>query len=165
LFGLLFVVSPFLYAMYKAIEWRWWVAGIRFGDVSFESGLGTENLVGLYWKVIGWAVLLTIGLSMWSGAAYGIALALSSSAASGDQVTLLAMQHPIVWVAGGLGYICYILAFWAVTRIYLIHDLWQRVASSVTVHNLALAVDVAEQGQTVSALGEGLADSLDIGGL
>ena len=59
----------------------------------------------------------------------------------------------------------WILAFWAVTRIYLIHDVWQRVASSVTVHNLALAVDIAEQGQTVSALGEGLADSLDIGGL
>jgi hypothetical protein len=30
--------------------------------------------------------------------------------------------------------------------------------------NLASAVDVAEQGQTVNALGEGLADSLDIGG-
>ena len=27
---------PFVYAMYKAIEWRWWVSGIRFGDVQFD---------------------------------------------------------------------------------------------------------------------------------
>jgi len=75
------------------------------------------------------------------------------------------MQQPVILIGMALGYVAYILAFWAVTRIYLIHDLWQRVASSVTVHNLAVAVDVAEQGQMVSALGEGLADSLDIGGL
>ena len=30
---------PFVYAMYKAIEWRWWVSGIRFGDVRFESDM------------------------------------------------------------------------------------------------------------------------------
>jgi hypothetical protein len=63
-----------------------------------------------------------------------------------------------------IGYIFCILAFWTITRIYMIHDVWNRVASSVTAHNLASAVDVAEQGQLVSALGEGLADSLDVAG-
>jgi hypothetical protein len=43
-------------------------------------------------------------------------------------------------------------------------DVWQRVAESVTVHNLAAADDVAAQGHLVSALGEGFADSLDVVG-
>ena len=85
--------------------------------------------------------------------------------ASGQEAAVRIMQQPVILAGYALGYVAYVLAFWAVTRIYLIHDLWQRVAGSVTVHNLALAADVAEQGQTVSALGEGLADSLDIGGL
>ena len=43
-------------------------------------------------------------------------------------------------------------------------DVWQRVAQSVTVQNLAAADNVAAQGELVSALGEGFANSLDIGG-
>ena len=165
LMGLLLIASPFLYAMYKAIEWRWWMAGIRFGDVHFESELGTEDLVGLYWKVIGWAVLIGVAFSAWVGGMSAIAYSQLGDVASGQEAAVRIMQQPVILAGYALGYVAYVLAFWAVTRIYLIHDLWQRVAGSVTVHNLALAADVAEQGQTVSALGEGLADSLDIGGL
>ena len=39
---------------FKAIEWRWWLSGIRFGGVRLESTLRAERLIGLYWKVIGW---------------------------------------------------------------------------------------------------------------
>ena len=49
-------------------------------------------------------------------------------------------------------------------RIYLMRDIWQRVANSVTVHNLAAAENVAARGDTVSALGEGFANSLDVTG-
>ena len=46
LVGVLAVVAfPFIYAVYKAIEWRWWVSGIRFGDVRFESKLASGALV------------------------------------------------------------------------------------------------------------------------
>ena len=41
--------------MYKAIEWRWWVSGIRFGDVEFQSDMGRAELIDLYWKVLGWS--------------------------------------------------------------------------------------------------------------
>ncbi len=47
---------PFVYAMYKAIEWRWWVSGIRFGDVEFQSDMGRAELIDLYWKVLGWSL-------------------------------------------------------------------------------------------------------------
>jgi hypothetical protein len=64
----------------------------------------------------------------------------------------------------GLGYVALALAIGAARRVYLIGDLWQRVADSVTIHNLAAADNVTAQGELVSALGEGFADSLDVVG-
>ena len=44
-------------------------------------------------------------------------------------------------------------------------EVWQRVAQSVTVHNLATVGDVAaQQGELTGAVGEGLAGSLDVVG-
>ncbi len=159
-----FAIVPFIYAAYKAIEWRWWVSGLRFGEVSFESDLRAGQLGGLYWKVIAWSVLLIVLLMAWLGGLMSIAYAQIGSVATPEEFLAGLLQQPALMVGAALGYIAFILGFWTVMRIYLIHDLWQRVANSVTAHNLSAAVDVAEQGQLVSALGEGLADSLDIGG-
>src|SRR3954470_11814401 len=49
--------GPFLYGAFKALQWRWWLSGIRFGDVSFGCDLLAIDLFGLYWKVVGWLLL------------------------------------------------------------------------------------------------------------
>jgi hypothetical protein len=51
-----------------------------------------------------------------------------------------------------------------VIRVYLMRDIWQRVADSITVDNLAAAENVTARGDMVSALGEGFANSLDVAG-
>jgi hypothetical protein len=48
--------------------------------------------------------------------------------------------------------------------VYLIRDLWERVVTSVTAYNLDHADNVRAEGTLASALGEGLADGLDIAG-
>jgi uncharacterized membrane protein YjgN (DUF898 family) len=159
------VAAPFWYAAYKAIEWRWWIGGLRFGEVRFESEFKSDQLSGLYWMMIVWAVVLGVGLGFWLAIVGLISYAVTGVWASGDPSTAEMWQSPVLLIGWAVGYMAYILGFWAVMRVYLIHDVWQRVASSITVHNLAAARDVVEQGQTMSALGEGLADSLDIGGL
>ena len=30
-------LAPFVYGAFKAVEWRWWLSGIRFGGVRLES--------------------------------------------------------------------------------------------------------------------------------
>ena len=47
---------------------------------------------------------------------------------------------------------------------YLRRDVWARVVASTVVYNLAAADNVVARGETANALGEGFADSLDIGG-
>ena len=56
---IIFPLAPFLYAEFKAREWRWWLNGIRIGGVSLSSDLPHNAFYGLYWKVIGWWMLLS----------------------------------------------------------------------------------------------------------
>ena len=67
-------------------------------------------------------------------------------------------------VAMGIGYLGFILAVNVVMRVYLLRDLWAKLIDSTTVHGLEAAANVAASGDLASALGEGLADGLDVAG-
>ncbi len=157
-------VLPFLYAAYKATEWGWWVSGIRFGEVAFESNLSRGALIDLYWKVIGWSVLLIFLLGTWvTGVIMGAALMDSSSLDFPTKAAVAAQTIPVL-IGLGLGYLLLALCAGAIMRIYLTRDLWARLAESATVHNLAAVEATVGQGAMASAIGEGFADSIDIGG-
>ena len=67
-------------------------------------------------------------------------------------------------VLGVVGYLVYVLAAGVVARVYLMRDLWVRVAESVSVFNIEATANVMAAGEAASALGEGLADGLDVAG-
>jgi uncharacterized membrane protein YjgN (DUF898 family) len=155
---------PFFYAMYKAIEWRWWVNGMRFGAVRFESDLDIADLMGFYWKVIGWLCLAFLVMSFWFGAVFGAGFATIGAELTGEAKAAAVMGNPLVLIGMGLGYLVTALAFNIVFRVYLVRDLWAKVAETTVVHNIASADNIAVPGDAASAIGEGFADSLDIGG-
>lgn len=155
---------PFLYATYKAIEWRWWVSGVRFGAVLFESNLKRGSLIGVYWKVVAWTGLLSILLSLWISALFAAGLAMASGAENVELAVAAAMQHPALLIGMALGYLLLVLGIGVAQRLYLNRDVWAKVAVTTAVYNLSAADNVTGQGAAVSAVGEGLADSLDIGG-
>jgi uncharacterized membrane protein YjgN (DUF898 family) len=161
---IMLVGAPFFYAAFKAIQWRWWVSGIRFGEVSFTSQIRPRELFGLYWKVVGWLLLILVLMiaaitSVLISAAY-----LDTGAGNLQQKVAAAAQHWPILIALIGSYVLAALMAGAVTRIYLIHDLMARIASSTMVHNIAAAENVAARGAAANAVGEGLADSLDIFG-
>jgi uncharacterized membrane protein YjgN (DUF898 family) len=161
---LLIMAVPFLYGTFKAVEWRWWLSGIRFGDVRLESALSRTALIGLYWKVIGWLLLLLLSFS-------GYVFACLTLIASMKQVPMaklivpgsLQANIPVI-VPLALGYLALILAMNVLMRMYLLRDVWARVVSSTTVHQIEAAANVSAQGELASALGEGFADGLDVAG-
>lgn len=159
------VLIPFVYAAYKGVQWRWWIEGVRFGDVRFESGLRRNALLGLYWKVIGWVALVFTLL-----AAYvALSLALLETV-TGKSLEALFMGKTVmdtmpVFVLFGIGYLVAILVINVVIRLYLMRDLWARVASSVIVHRLDAAANVTVSGDLASAVGEGFAGNLDVVGI
>jgi uncharacterized membrane protein YjgN (DUF898 family) len=164
----LLIPLPFLYGAFKAIEWRWWISGLRFGEVHLQSDLDASAMFDLYWKVIGWGLLLATVLSIWLGMAFGLPLmAADIDWSEGEDAVLAALNvvaEPWVLATAAIGYVTAALAFVVILRLYLNHDVWKRVAETTRVHNLAAAANVNVQGQMVGALGEGFADSLDVAG-
>lgn len=159
-----FVSMPFIYGAFKAVEWRWWISGIRFGEVRFEASLARRALMGLYWKVIGWFVLISVSFG-------GYLFASASVIARISHVPVAQLFVPGNLHAGipmlvltGVGYLAFILVMNVVLRVYLLRDLWERLANSTTVHQIESIDSVSARGDLASALGEGFADGLDVVG-
>lgn len=157
-----FPALPFLYAAFKAVEWRWWLSGLRFGGVSVEARLSRTALVGLYWKVIGWYFLVMVAL-----VAYVVAATFAVGQASGtdmDELFAPGGGHLGLLASWTVGYLLAVVVLNIVVRVYLIRDLWALLCVSVTVRGIEAAGAVSAKGLPSSALGEGLADGLDVAG-
>jgi uncharacterized membrane protein YjgN (DUF898 family) len=161
---LLMLAVPFLYGAFKAVEWRWWLSGIRFGDVRLESALSRTALIGLYWKVIGWFLLLTVSFSGYTFACLTL-IAAMKQVPMAKLIVPGSLQANIPVIAPlAIGYLALILAMNVVMRMYLLRDVWARVVSSTTVHHIEAAANVTAMGEPANALGEGFADGLDVAG-
>ncbi|WGS23801.1 MULTISPECIES: DUF898 family protein [unclassified Bradyrhizobium] len=160
----LVIFAPFVYGAFKAVECRWWLSGIRFGDVRLESTLRRSALIGLYWKVIGWIMLLGVAFSAYLAlCTFLVASMDGSSIEIFFKTEAFAKSIPLI-VFAGIGYLAFALAMNVVMRVYLLHDLWVRVLSSTIVHNVEAAANVTARGGLANALGEGFADGLDVAG-
>lgn len=157
-----FPALPFLYAAFRAVEWRWWLSGLRFGGVSVEARLSRTALVGLYWKVIGWYFLVMVAL-----VAYVVAATFAVGQVSGTDIDELFAPgggHLGLLASWTVGYLLAVVVLNIVVRVYLIRDLWALLCVSVTVRGIEAAGAVSAKGLPSSALGEGLADGLDVAG-
>ena len=165
--GWLVIPLPFIYAMYKAVEWRWWISGLTVGPVSAYCKLDIAALMDLYWKVIGWAVLLVTVLGAFMGVVMAAVGRFLQAGVSGtvEQKAAMVMQHPVMLGILVLSYLMSALGFGIVMRLYLTRDIWARVVDTTVVYNLEAADNVTGRGELASSLGEGLADGLDVGGL
>ena len=165
LLSLPIVTLPFTYPAYKAAIWRWWVSGIRFGEVRFESDLRTGRLMGPYWAVIGWTTLLVIADVIVITVVISVAMLFAGKLGGAHAMLLFLRQHPYLALGANIAnYLALVLCIGVVIRVYLTHGVWERVVTSTTVHNLNRADDVRVTGALASALGEGFADGLDVAG-
>ncbi len=155
LFGL-----PFIYGSFKAVEWRWWMSGIRFGDVSFDSDLPANGLYGLYWKVIGWYLLIVIVFGGYMFACLAVFVGFNDLA----HLAQRQQASPAMWIATIAGYLAVIVAMNVALRVYLLRDIWARIAASTTVYRLEAADNVVAKGDLADALGEGFSGNLDVVG-
>jgi hypothetical protein len=153
---------PFLHAVRKAMEWRWWAGGIRFGDAAVACDLPAAALFGVYWGLIGMGLLLLFGFGV---AAAGIrALVLVFLGHGQTFATLLADMPAVGIIAYGIWYLVLILSFTVLARVYTLHHVWRHVTSACRLVNPEAAANVRSAGEAASAFGEGLADGLDFAG-
>lgn len=159
------LAATILCAAFRAIEWRWWISGLRFGGVSFECSIRLGDIVGVYLKVFGWGLLLALLL-------LGYIVLCLKLMASMSELSLHAftfgtgawMESIPLLVLIGIGYLVVMVPMNVVIRIYLFRDIWARVVTLTSAYGIEAAVDVAGRGEPASAVGEGLADSIDFTG-
>lgn len=159
--GLLFLASlisfPFALATFRSGEWQWWIDGLRMGPVGAKSRLERADLIGFYWSIIGLVLLALL--------AFGAVAAGVSFAAFKDGVPVMGAGAPktiAAMAALGVIYLAFLLCCTAIIRIYTIQRVWKSVVGSTLLAGLDKAGDVAARDDSVTAVGEGIADGLDV---
>ncbi len=158
-----------LYARFRTIEWRWWVEGLRLGPMSFASSLEQRRYFWLLTKFMLALlpfVLVAIGL-----VAYGVShdpnlqkmlvLMKAKQQVAASQAMMQASSAGLMILSG---YVLFILGLNILQRIFLQHHFWRMIVSSLSIRRVDAADHVAQVGAACNALGEGLADGLDVAG-
>src|ERR1700722_4203129 len=145
-------LAPFVYGAFKAVEWRWWLSGIRFGGVRLESTMRRSALIGLYWKYVGWIFLFwPVFIAYLALSALVVASIDGMSLAQFSKPQVFLKSVPLLALAG-FGYLALALGINVVVRDYLLRDLWVRVLASTTVYNVQAAANVSALGDLANAL-------------
>jgi uncharacterized membrane protein YjgN (DUF898 family) len=160
--SLLILPIPFVYPVFKARLWKWWIEGVRIGEVHCESGLRGNAFIGLFWKMVGW--FMFIGAVDASVIAIPVTAVIKYGGAKDQLANFLMQYSTLIFVANVANYLVMMLAMTVVMRIYFTWGIWERVVNAATLHNIDAANFVRAQGTEASALGEGFADSLDVAG-
>jgi len=156
--GATIALAALLYPAFQAMILRWWASGLRFGGIEVRSVLRTRQVYGAYARFVGYAMVFSIAM----GAIGAFVLGVMGTAVSigrvdtADQIaTILALL---------IGYVVTALGFSTIYRATVLLSLWQLGMESLQLSGLSALETVKARGRPSSALGEGLADALNVGG-
>jgi uncharacterized membrane protein YjgN (DUF898 family) len=155
--GTSIVLGALLYPAFQALILRWWSSGLRFGGLEVRSRLRTRDVYGAYARFVGYASLFSIAMGIigtivlfMAGVVVGAAL----DTAEQITATLLLL----------VAYVITALGFSTIYRATVQLSLWQLCVESLGLSGLSELEKVKAAGRPSSALGEGLADALNVGG-
>src|SRR4051812_6318640 len=153
------IAAALLYPVFQAMVLRWWISGLRFGSLTVASRLRTGTVYALYLRFM-WIALLA-GAVIGVAAAIGLALRALVGTASGTGAA--AQLLGTVVLIGS--YVVVALAYSTIYQATVRLRLWKHSAETLEFSGLDALDHVKAAGVPGSALGEGLADALNVGGI
>lgn len=151
--------AALLYPAFQALLLRWWLAGLRLGEMEFRSRLRTLQVYGAYMRFLWFALLFCLVAALIGVPVLLIIGALTGNDASAASGEIAATGFLLV------GYVIVALGFSTVYRATVQLSLWQLGMESLQLSGLSALERVKATGRPSSALGEGLADALNVGGI
>ena len=149
------VLALLLFPVFQAMMLRWWLSGIRFGALTVHSHLLKRRIYGAYMRFLGLALLLMLATAVVGG--IGLAIYTASPGGTGTEI------------AGTLAtvalYVVVMLGFSTIYQATVRLALWRHGVESVEIERLDVLDRVKATGEASSAVGEGLADALNVGGI
>ncbi len=155
--GATVTIAALLYPAFQALMLRWWLAGLRFGEIEIRSSLRTRQVYGAYVRFL-WCAILFCILAAIIGAAGLLVFGALAGDASNTRGEILTTGVLLV------GYVFVALGFSTVYRATVLLSLWQLGMESLQLSGLSALARVKATGRPSSALGEGFADALNVGG-
>ncbi len=153
------LAAAVFYPAFQAMMLRWWTAGLRFGDVTVTSHLRTGQIYRAYFRFLLYGILFAIGFSLVAFAALGAVNALTAKFSSAEAEELIIISAAVV------GYMIIALGYSTIYQATVKLALWRRGMEAAEISGIAALDRVKAAGRPTSALGEGLADALHLGGI
>jgi uncharacterized membrane protein YjgN (DUF898 family) len=159
--GLSVLFAILLYPVFQAIVYRWWLSGLRFGDIAVTSRLRIGRVYVIYLRYVGFVFLFMIAAGAAGGLLFGAFFALLSA------VQISTHQIPGRELIGaGVGllvYAAFALVLAAMHQVLVTFGLWRAAAQSAEISNAPILDTIEAKAGLSSALGEGLVDALGFG--
>jgi hypothetical protein len=149
-------VADLLYPAFQAMVLRWWSSGLRFGAIEMNSKLRMRDVYRAYVRFLWYAILFSLVMAL---AAVPALLVVGTLA--GDGHASMARQLAATGILLD-GYVIMALGFSTIYRATVL-SLWQLGMESLQLSGLSVLDKVRASGRPSSALGEGLADALNVG--
>ena len=148
-----------LYPAFQAMVLRWWISGLRFGELTVASQLRTRAVYAVYLRFMWIAVAVGVVFAIAAAAALAFTSGLEAWIGKGKLAELLTTAILIGT------YVVIALAYSAIYQATVKIRLWNVCFESIELSGLAVLDRVKAAGGTSSAVGEGLADALNVGGM
>jgi uncharacterized membrane protein YjgN (DUF898 family) len=153
------LMAAILFPVFQAMLMRWWLSGLRFGSLSVRSQLRIRDIYGAYLRFLlyGFVFLFAAGLAaLFAFVVFGV-------------LTPSLGNPELSEIAGAVGavafYVVVMLGFSTIYQGTVKLALWQRAIESAEIEGGAVLDHVKAAGAASSAVGEGLADALNVGGV
>jgi uncharacterized membrane protein YjgN (DUF898 family) len=153
------LMAAILFPVFQAMMLRWWLSGLRFGAMTIQSRLRTATIYGAYLRFLGYGFLFSLAGSIAGGVLF------SSLAAMLGAVSKQAELTEALAAAFGVAlYVVMMLGYSAIYQATVKLAIWRGGVESVAIEGESTLDTVKAEGTPSSALGEGLADALNVGG-
>jgi uncharacterized membrane protein YjgN (DUF898 family) len=157
--GWAILAAAVLYPLFQAMVLRWWISGLRFGALTVTSRLRTGSVYGLYLRFVWYGVLAGLVLGAVGGVAF-IAIRAATSLPGGGTIS------EVLTVALPIGtYVVAALAYSAIYQATVKLRLWKLGFDTIELSGVDALEGVKAAAGPGSAVGEGLADALHVGGI
>jgi len=148
-----------LYPLFQAVIWRWWISGLRFGSVAVTSTLRTGAVYRVYLRFalyLALFVILAVGFGIALLYAVDLLLARTNNA---NRSEFAASTMTLCF------YVAIALGASTIYQVVVTAAMWRLGAQSAELAGAQALDNVRATGGESSALGEGLADALGVGGV
>jgi uncharacterized membrane protein YjgN (DUF898 family) len=151
-------MAVLLYPVFQAMVLRWWLSGIRFGELTVQSHLLKRRIYGAYVRFVLYGALFSLVAGL-IAAAGALVFSMLSSSFTGTGIEIIGTGAAV------LLYVVMMLGYSTIYQATVRLALWRHGVESLEIEGLAVLDRVKAAGKPSSTIGEGLADALDVGGI